>query len=232
MGPHAGVDLLNKFLAGCSREILMRGGTVNDQAYPVHYLAQWPHPDRTHALMTGKAQERDVLRSLSASIAALENLDVKTIAIACNTAHAWHQELAAMHDGIELLHIAEVTAKAAAKLALREVGLLATEGTCKAKIYQQYLDVHDIFCHEPDERELDWLMTGIYRGVKAGKLEFAEHCFEKAWTSMQERTGASAFVMGCTEIPIVLAHGGVVDHAALIDPAVELGFELARRAYA
>lgn len=231
MGPLAGADLLEKFLAGCVKEISIRGGIVNDQAYPVHYLAQWPHPDRTRALLTGDAEQLNVLHSLSDSIAALERLNVKTIAIACNTAHAWHQKLAAIHPGIDLLNIAEVTARAAAKRSIGEVGLLATKGTCKAKIYQQYFDVASILCHEPDACELDWLMAGIYQGVKAGKLEFAEQCFKKALSSMQERTGANAFVMGCTEIPIVLAKSNVAELTTLIDPTVELGLELARRAY-
>lgn len=232
MGPHAGADLLNKFLAACAKEIRNRGDAVDDQAYPVHYLAQWPHPDRTQALLSGDEAQRKLLASLSDSIATLEKLDATAIAIACNTAHAWHQQLKALHPKIDLLHIAEVTATAAARKSLNEVALLATTGTCKAQLYQRPFAAKSIRCHEPDRRELDLLMAGIYQGVKGRNLVFAEQCFKRTLQSMRDRTGANAFVLGCTEIPMVLTDAVDVSGATLLDPTVELGQALARLAYA
>lgn len=232
MGPFAGADLLSKFLSACIDEIIARGGNVNDQAFPAHYLSQWPHPDRTKALLAGKPEQDLVLSSLSQSVSALQTLDVRAIAIACNTAHAWHQELAGRHAGVELLHIAEVTARAACRLDGRPVGLLATEGTYRSRLYSPFFECQGLVCIEPDDAESTLLMQGIYRGVKAGNMALGRRCLSEVVVRMRDRTGVDKFAMACTEIPLALSGFPFERGVVLIDPAVELGAALAKRAYA
>ena len=232
MGPLAGADLLSKFLSACIAEIGAQGRDVSDQAFPPHYLAQWPHPDRTAALMAGTPERNLVLASLSQSIGALQTLGVRTIAIACNTAHAWHRELSARHAGVELLHIAEVTAQAASRVDHRPVGLLATEGTYRSGVYGPFFERQGLACVEPDGAERALLMEGIYRGVKAGDMGRGKRCLAEVVVRMRSRTGTRKFVLACTEIPLALAGVPLPDDVMLVDPGVELGIALARRAYA
>jgi aspartate racemase len=58
----------------------------------------------------------------------LAALGATTVAIACNTAHAWHGELQRYFPQLEVLHVA----RALARKGIKEVGLLATEGTYRS----------------------------------------------------------------------------------------------------
>ncbi len=50
MGPAAGADFVRLFVEACTRRMEALGIPVRDQAYPEHWLAQVPIPDRTAAL--------------------------------------------------------------------------------------------------------------------------------------------------------------------------------------
>lgn len=52
MGPAAGADFARLFVAACAEQMRQRGIVVSDQAFPEHWLAQVPVPDRGSALGT------------------------------------------------------------------------------------------------------------------------------------------------------------------------------------
>src|SRR3546814_524094 len=97
MGPFAGAHYVGLFLDECVRRIGQHGGRVADQSFPPHYLFQQPVPDRTSALLGSMAEYARVLYSLARQIESLRQLSVRTIAMSCNTAHAWHADLQAMN---------------------------------------------------------------------------------------------------------------------------------------
>lgn len=231
MGPAAGVDFARLFVEACTALLRERGLAVTDQAYPPHWLAQLPVPDRSAALREGGAALEAPLAMMSAGLAQLESLGACAAAIACNTAHAWHGELQARHPGIELLHIADETAAALRERGIGEAALLATEGTYRNGLYEKALARAGIACRLPlpDERAL--LMDGIYEGVKAADLARAEARFVDVGQRLRARHGAVALIMGCTEIPLALGGAAAARGWTLIDPAQVLARALARRAY-
>ena len=50
MGPAAGADFVRLFVVACTERMRVLQVPVCDQAYPEHWLAQVPVPDRSNAL--------------------------------------------------------------------------------------------------------------------------------------------------------------------------------------
>ncbi|MBB1598773.1 aspartate/glutamate racemase family protein [Variovorax sp. UMC13] len=229
MGPAAGADFIRLFVAACKRELQAGGSAVFDQAFPEHWLVQLPVPDRTEALLDdGPSPLAGMLRGIEG----LARHEVVSVAIACNTAHAWHPQLQAACPEVELLHIVHETVRSLADDGVASVGLLATLGTYRLGLYQQALQARGIVCHLPSEAERAQLMRGIVEGVKAGDMALASTLFAEVAARMVERHGCRHLVLACTEIPLALtaldAHPGV----RLVDPAQVLAQALAQRAYA
>ncbi len=229
MGPAAGADFVRLFVQACTARMEALGIPVRDQTYPEHWLAQVPIPDRTAALgdtRMGAHQPGEPLLQAMGRIAAL---GARTVAIACNTAHAWHGLLQQRFPQVEVLHgMREVSAGLAAR-GVPAVGLLATHGAYAAGLYQRELAQHGIACVLPTAAERDLLMRGIYDGVKAGDLNLARECFGTVARVLHERHGVRALVMGCTEIPLAL--NAAPEGVELVNPSAVLAEALARKAY-
>jgi aspartate racemase len=234
MGPAAGADFARLFVQACAAQLPALGLPVSDQSFPEHWLAQVPVPDRTAALNTPKAEMPGAHQPLDPMLQALGKLaalGATTVAVACNTAHAWHGLLQQRFPQIEVLHVAREVAKALQVQGVREVGLLATVGTYRAGLYDHVLREAGVECHVPTDAERERLMHGIYQGVKVNNIALARACFEPVARSLVERHGVSTLVLGCTEIPLALHAVTGHPQLQLIDPAWVLAQALARRAY-
>ena len=74
MGPAAGADFVRLFVQACTERMVALGIPVLDQAYPEHWLAQVPVPDRTAALndpREGAHQPLDSMLQATGRLAAL-----------------------------------------------------------------------------------------------------------------------------------------------------------------
>jgi aspartate racemase len=159
------------------------------------------------------------------------------VAIACNTAHAWHASLQERFPQVELLHMARETARQLAEQgATRRGALMATEGTYRVRLYEQALAEgraglpHS--CRSADERRI--ITRGIFEGVKAGNTA-AGRTLRRASPTWRcgspSATGPVTIIMGCTEVPLGLQGSAAVAGLDLVDPAQVLAAALARRAY-
>lgn len=229
MGPAAGVDFARLFLQACEQWLQAHGLPVKDQAFPEHWMAQVPVVDRTRALTDAQAPQP--LAEMARVLGQLAGLGVRTAAISCNTAHAWHGELQARVPQLEILHIARETAAELRRRGLKQAGLLATEGTYRMGLYDAVLAEEGVACVLPDAAERALLMQGIYEGVKAGDLALAQACFVRVGQQMRARHGDLPLVMGCTEIPLALPQAAEAAGWTLVDPSAILAMALARRAY-
>ena len=232
MGPAAGADFARLFVQACADRMHEQGIAVSDQAFPEHWLAQVPVPDRSSALESPGPGGHQPLEPMLQAMGKLAALGATTVAVACNTAHAWHGELQQRFPQLEVLHVAREVAHTLAGRGVQEVGLLATAGTYRAGLYDQALRQAGLQCHIPEPEERERLMHGIYHGVKVGNMALAHDCFAGVAEALARRHGLSTLVLGCTEIPLAL--GAVPDMYGLdlIDPALLLARALARRAYA
>jgi aspartate racemase len=228
MGPAAGVDFVRLFLAACEAHLHARGQAIRDQAYPEHWMVQVPAPDRTAALLEGGLSP---FPSMARALQGLQHEGVATVAIACNTAHAWHADMQRECPGIELLHIVQETTAQLVCEGITSIALLATLGTYRLGLYEGALQQAGIDCHLPRPDEQAAVMRGISEGVKAGDLALATALFTEVAARMVERHRCQAVVMACTEIPLALQ--ALAGHPAvrLVNPAQVLAGVLAQRAY-
>ncbi|CAN5250854.1 aspartate racemase [soil metagenome] len=232
MGPAAGADFVRLFVEACAQHMRAQGEPVRDQAFPEHWLAQVPVHDRTGAIGSASQGAHQPLEPMLQALGRLAALGSRAVAIACNTAHAWHAALQERFPQVELLHVArEVSAHLAAQ-GVREVALMATEGTYRVRLYEQALAEAGLTCHLPSTGERELIMRGIYDGVKAGDLSLAARCFSEVALQLAKRHGQVQIVMGCTEVPLGLQHCAATEGLHLVDPARVLASALAARAYA
>jgi aspartate racemase len=229
MGPAAGADFVRLFVQACTQRMQRSGQAVLDQSFPEHWLAQVPVPDRTHALDDAQPGAHQPLEPMLQALGRLAALGARSVAIACNTAHAWHAPLQQRFPQIEVLHMAQELSKRLAEQGVREAALMATQGTYRVGLYKRALHEVGVRCHLPTATERERIMQGIYDGVKAGNLPLAQQCFGEVAHSLVQRHGNVPLVMGCTEIPLGLQ--GVATASLLVDPAQVLAQALAQRAY-
>lgn len=232
MGPAAGADFARLFVKACAQHLQESGVAVCDQAFPEHWLAQVPVPDRSSALDSPGFGGHQPLEPMLQAMGKLAALGATSVAVACNTAHAWHGALQDRFPQLEVLHVAREVAHTLAGQGVREVGLLATEGTYRAGLYDQALREVGVRCHVPQPHEREALMRGIYQGVKVGDMALARDCFTQVAEALARRFGLSTLILGCTEIPLALTRVPGLDPLALVDPAALLAKALAQRAYA
>ncbi|MES2188780.1 MAG: amino acid racemase [Pseudomonadota bacterium] len=231
MGPAAGADFARLFVAACTEHLQRSGMPVSDQAFPEHWLAQVPVPDRSAALGQPGFGGHQPLEPMLQAMGKLAALGAQTVAVACNTAHVWHGELQQRFPQIEVLHVAREVARILAARGVLAVGLLATEGTYRAGLYDQALKQVGLACHVPEAVEREQLMRGIYEGVKMGDMALARECFTRVAEALARRHGLTTLILGCTEIPLALSAVPAMPGLDLVDPAILLARTLARRAY-
>ncbi|MGP3920580.1 aspartate/glutamate racemase family protein [Nonomuraea sp. 10N515B] len=219
MGPAATADFYAKLVSmtpGSSDQDHLRTVIWSDPTIPDRTEALLGDgPDPTPWLLDGSR----VLREAGATL----------IAIPCNTAHAFVPRIAD-HVGLPIVHMIGEVARHLTTLSPRihTAGLLATTGTVRAGLYQEWLDRFGIRLLLPDATSQDHeIMTAIH-AVKAGARDVtATEPLARAARRLAAQ-GAQAIIAGCTEIPLGLP-AETVD-VPLIDSALVLAQALVRRA--
>lgn len=193
MGPLATVDFLQKLIeetpAACDQD------HISVIAYSVPQI-----PDRPAAITGDGASP---LPQMLDGIHTLKRAGAHAVAIACNTAHYWYDDLV-QQGGLPILHIAD-TACAALPQNVQRVGLLATQGTLAAGFYQSRFRERRFDCVLSSDDEQRALVLPAIDGVKRNDLPAAHALAVKAARRLIER-GAQVIVMGCTEIPLAIEH--------------------------
>lgn len=212
MGPLATADFMTKIIAATPAK--------RDQDHVPMIVRSVPQiPDRTACIVNKEASPLPALvqglRELCASGAGC-------IAITCNTAHYWYDDLAALSP-VPILHIADTVAQAmtaqdgAEQGKPRQVGVLATRGTVQARIYQDRLSALGMTVEVPSQEDLTTLVMPGIEAVKAGDLPTGTRFLEQAARRLVDR-GVQDILLACTEIPLALKPGQTDVGATLIDP--------------
>ncbi len=223
MGPEAGVDMTARFLKACRAELGRTGTEISDQSYPPHVLIQYRVPDRTAAF---RGVGDSPLPALVAALGTARAAGARLCGIACNTAHLWHAEMAALFPELTLIHIARETAAAAKQRGARTVAVLATTATHESGLYRDALASAGLRFVERPAREIEAVHDAIFR-IKSGELDAATPHIEMAVAAALR--DADCVVLGCTELGLVIkpdAYAG----GAVIDAAQVLAARLAQQA--
>lgn len=157
-------------------------------------------PDRT-AFITGKSKDSP-LEKLIEDGKKLQNAGADFIALTCNTAHHFYDELTSELK-IPLLYMPGLALETAMKKVpdLKKVGLLATDGTLFAGVYEKACEEMGLDFERPDEEEQKNVMKLIYEQVKAGK-DVDTDTFLSLIESLKAK-GCDAVILGCTELSII-----------------------------
>ncbi|WLH48144.1 amino acid racemase [Pseudomonas beijingensis] len=222
VGPAATVDFMAKVVANTP--------AGKDQDHIKMVVEQNPQiPDRTANLLR---DETDPTMAMYATCKRLESAGANAIAIPCNTAHAFVERIQA-HLRVPIVNMLGETVAWIARTygSGKVIGLLATSGTVQSQVY------HQAACHAglqvltPGVDYQAMVMDAIYgpRGIKAGFTQGL--CKEQLLLAAEHlcELGAGVLILGCTELPLVLAHCEAFDinghTVALVDPTMILALK-------
>ena len=149
----------------------------------------------------------DVLPALVRGLHGLEAAGCGAVAIPCNTAHGWIDGMRAA-TRLPILHIIDAAAEDLRRqgVAPGPVGIMGTAATLAMRLYQERLEALGWPCIQPTEDEMARLVTPAIAAVKANRVAEAYPPLAEAVGSLRAR-GASAVVLGCTEIPLGIQAG-------------------------
>jgi len=209
MGPSASAAMYQKIIQLCQE----RYQAVQDTDYPKIVLYSLPLFGFDEA---GIIDAQQVVQQLHAGIAKLVVAGCDCIVMACNTVHVFYDELQAACP-VPIVHMVQETAHAAADHAY--VGVLSSETTLKAGLYVNALQaegVHTIFPSVSQQA----VVTKVIVHVMSGTQSAADVQALKAICAGMQAHGASAIILGCTELPLVLHQAHI---AAPLFDAVTIG---------
>ncbi|WP_298580019.1 aspartate/glutamate racemase family protein [uncultured Olegusella sp.] len=156
-------------------------------------------PDRT-AYILGKSDTNPVPEMIKMA-RKLEKSGVDYIAIPCNTAHYFYEEIQRA-TALPVLNIMQLTAQDIAHHSVNnKVGLMATEGTAKSKVFQNFFNSAHLETILPNDQEQAIITFLIYDCVKSGKPANIQAFLDVAH-ALHER-GCGTVVVGCTELSVI-----------------------------
>lgn len=197
VGPAATVDFLDKIVrntrAACDQDHVKM---------IVHHNPQIP--DRTANLL---GDGPDPTLSLYAACRRLEEDGADAIAIPCNTAHAYVDRIQRFLTVPIVSMPGETASFIRNQGGLRTVGLLATRGTIRSRVYHDALEAAGLAVVVPDDTRQQRVTEAIYgpQGVKAGYTDgVCKRDLLLALDHLISDRGAEGVILGCTELPLLL----------------------------
>jgi len=209
MGTQAGLDFCNKLA------VLNRGKI--DQEYPLFLLYNKSNiPGRPESIgsqtknLSNKSTNKNskikyerVLKSLLKGCKLLEKNKCRFIVIPCNTAHYWYDDLQKKIN-IPIINMPKEVFKFTKKNCKKnsKVGLLATEGTLKTGVYNNFFD-ENYNLLKPSESIQKNSVNKAIKFVKMGNVRAAEKAIKPAINYLMSMK-CKKIILGCTELPIAI----------------------------
>jgi aspartate racemase len=209
MGTQAGLDFCNKLA------ILNRGNI--DQEYPLFILYNKSNiPGRpesigvqTKTLFNKKTNVQSlkkynkVLKSLLLGCNLLQKNKCQFIVIPCNTAHYWYNDLRKKIK-IPIINMPREVFYHTKKNCKKKstIGLLATEGTLKTGVYNEFFDKHYELIN-PNKLLQKNSVNKAIRLVKMGNVKAAGKVILPAINYLIKKK-CKKIILGCTELPIAI----------------------------
>lgn len=194
MGPAATLDFLGKLIAATP--------AARDQDHLRILVDNNPKiPDRNAAIAGTGPSPAPVLRDMARG---LERQGAEALVMACNTAHAFADDIRAAVT-IPFFSIVEESADELARRlpAAATVGILGTDGCLDGGLYQRALAGRGLEALTLDGDGRARFMAAIYR-IKAGDTGDSVRGEIVALARSLEARGAAAVLSACTELPLVL----------------------------
>lgn len=191
MGPQATCDLFNK--------IINYTNAKSDQEN-IHLLIDnnVEIPDRTNYIL-GKGE--NPITPMVETAVKLRNAGAEMIIIPCNTAHYFYNKLTEAVEVPFINMIEEVGKYIYESYGKCKVGLLATTGTYKGKVYETYCDKYNIQIVSPSDEDKNCILDLTYK-VKSGDMNVDVLKIKEVLNRFNDK-GITTIILGCTELPLV-----------------------------
>ena len=209
MGTQAGLDFCNKLA------ILNRGKI--DQEYPLFILynkANIPGRPESIGIHTrnltknlnvkkNKIKYQLVLKSLVKGCNLLKKSKCKFLVIPCNTAHYWYDDLK-KRINLPIINMPKEVYRHTIKQCKKNstIGLLATEGTLKTGIYNNFFDKNFNLIF-PESKIKKNSVNRAIKFVKMGDVKAASKIIKPAINYLINKK-CKKIILGCTELPIAI----------------------------
>ncbi|CDL80109.1 aspartate/glutamate racemase family protein [Xenorhabdus cabanillasii] len=207
MGPAATVDAMEKIIKNTS-------ANCDQEHIPVIAISFPDIPDRTENILSGG---KSPLKQILAALRILEDAGAQYIIMPCNTAHYWYDELKA-ETKVPFLNMIDITCNKVVSEGMNNIAILATTGTIKAELYQNRLKKENINFVIPGDIQQGIIMESIL-AYKSGDEERAYQLLKSIISQLKD-IGVENFILGCSEIPIILR--GDDNNGEYIDATEEL----------
>ncbi len=190
MGPEATVDFYHKIVNHTV-------ASIDQEHIDIIILNHASIIDRTYALKNGL--EQVLINSLLEDIRIMENLNVKNIAIPCNTCHTILDKVQSFTN-IPIINMVEETVKYIVdnRKNYKKIGLMATDGTVLSGMYQNWFDKYNLSLHCPQKDVQKQIMDIIYNDIKS-KGVYDNEKFKEVLTYFMQN-GCDHVILGCTEL--------------------------------
>jgi len=209
MGTQAGLDFCNKLA-------MLNRGKI-DQEYPLFLLYNKSNiPGRPESIGVQARKFSDlprnakdntkynkVLKSLLEGCRSLEKSGCTFIVIPCNTAHYWYEDLKRKIK-IPIINMPKEVFIHTKKICKKnsKIGLLATEGTLKTKIYEKLFKNQYKLITPLNNLQIRSVNKAI-KYVKMGNIKLAEKSIKSAIDYLV-KNNCKKIILGCTELPIAI----------------------------
>jgi aspartate racemase len=159
-------------------------------------------PNRTDSLLSGETGP--IIEALAQTALNLEQAGAGVIGIPCNTAHAFLADVRAAVSVPVLDMIGEAATRALAIYGEGTVvGLVATDGTLRTRLYHDALEGVGLVAMSPSATGIQYAVMDALESVKLhGPTEDAYGALGAAVRNLGSE-GASAIIAACTEVSLV-----------------------------
>jgi aspartate racemase len=164
-------------------------------------------PDRTAGILY---DGNDPLPELLRSVKTLENGGAGIIVLACITAHYFYERLEQSLTTAKIFHIVKETVDYTCSHHpnLKNVGVLATEGTLKTQLWQKEFGKRQINTLVlPDQLQIKYFNNVVYgnKGIKAGYRNVGLKKTLLAGCKELINMGAEVIIGACSELPLMIS---------------------------
>ena len=176
-------------------EMLNKKLSNYDNEYEIVVIDDPTTPDRTSYILDNS--QENPINSILEMLKKLELFNCDLIVMPCNTASYFYKEITS-NTNILFINIVEETVKYLNSLNIKKVGLLATEGTIKSKIYEELLNEYGIELVLPNNKNQNIISSIIYDGIKSGKHIDLQNFYAIINNLKQQK--CEKIILGCTEL--------------------------------
>ncbi|MCU4785166.1 amino acid racemase [Bacillus cereus] len=205
MGPKSTGPFVDTVVAECQTIY----GAKHDMDFPHMMIYSCPTPFYMDRPIDHEAMKKAIIEGAQK----LESTGANFIAMPCNTAHLYFEELQRSLS-IPILNIVDETLKAIPETAKR-VALLATEATVQSGIYQDGIAKRNIeYIHYEQWQES---INQIITYIKSGEVEEARELWSALVLQLKDEVDTA--IIACTDLNVV-ANEDFVDSSQCLAKAV------------